>query len=165
MIFIIEGHDLYGKTTAARNFGAEFGIPVVTPWADLSDVRPSLISVSRTLQSVVSAVGTHFIFDRFITSELIYGTIFGRDISYVGELLDEWAVVDQLCVLHGGLPEKDLIERFSERGDHLFDLPTILEVRREYERLPSLLPSWMQYVHCVDPASMRLEIADRLRVS
>jgi hypothetical protein len=162
VIFVIEGHDLCGKTTVARRIGAEFGIPVVKPWADLSAAQTSLASVSRTLQSVVTAVGGNFVFDRFITSEYIYGPVCGRDTSYLDELLNEWVEIDTLCVLHSALSEPELIVRFSARGDHMFELGTVLDVRRRYERLPLILPSWLDYVFVDDIDRMRVEIARRL---
>lgn len=159
MIFIFEGHDLCGKTIAAEAVGAEFNIPVVTPWAELSAAKPSLTSISRTLMSVASAIGTHLIFDRFITSEYVYGDLLGRDTSYLDGLLEEWVDVADLRVVQVGLPEHELVARFHQRGDHLFSLTELLAIRRKYELLPTMLPTWVTHRQCSDIGEIRRHVS------
>jgi hypothetical protein len=165
VIIVFEGHDLSGKTTAATLLGQEFDIPVIKPWADLSAARSSLTSISRTLLSVVRGVRADFIFDRFITSEYIYGPTSGRETTYLDELLEEWRDVSEFCLVELRIGEKELRARFTERGDHMFDIQTILALRERYRVLRSLVPSWMDYTACDGVACARSAISRRLSVS
>ncbi len=147
MIFVLEGPDLCGKTSTAHELARTYNLAIVKPWADLTCAKSSLTSISRTLLSAAAAFHRDVIFDRFITSEYIYGPNLGRDISYLDELLAEWRNID-IRIMQLRLSEQDLEKRYKARGDHIFDINMLRQIRQAYEGLPGLLPSWLPCDAC-----------------
>lgn len=158
MVFVLEGHDLSGKTTAGVQLAADLALPLVTPWADLSAPKPSLTSISRTLLNVAMAVRQDLLLDRFITSELVYAPLAGRTCDYIHTLLSEWTAVMPVCVLQMWTSEEELRARFQERRDHLFELAEIIRIRQSYTQLEELLPRDVDFVRCESIADLRSAI-------
>lgn len=148
MVAVLEGHDLSGKTTLADATGRKLGVPVVKPWADLEFARPSLTSVSRTLLSVVRASGGDYIFDRFITSEYVYGKLLGRPTDYLDSLLEEWCNL-QMKVVVIEVGEHEIERRYRTRGDKLHSLERIKEARTLYRKLDDLMGNRISVIHCI----------------
>lgn len=161
MVIILEGHDLCGKSTTAARWGTEYGIPVVKPWADLSFSQASLTSISRTLLSL-ARTSEHMILDRFITSEYVYGPMFGREVSYLDDLLSEWRDgVGGLCVIQCTISEDELSARYETRGDSNLSLEQVFRVRQLYSKLPMLLPEWVELIPCTSFGAFGPELARR----
>jgi thymidylate kinase len=161
MIFVLEGHDLAGKTTTAARMSAELALPLVTPWAELSAAEASLKSISRSLLSAATAIQEDLLFDRFITSELIYGPFAGRGAEYIHPLLAEWTKVLPVCVLQISTTEQELRHRYSERRDHLFTLEEVIAIRERYEGFEHLLPRDVEYTKCHSASDLRDAIVRR----
>ena len=151
MIIVVEGHDLSGKTALCSALSSQYGFIKIKPWADLSAAQASLSSISRTLLSMAVADDRHMVFDRFITSEYVYGPLFGRATDYLDELLEEWRDVTPLRVVQLECSESDVMERYDKRGDHMLSRDQVLTARRRYANLGNLMPPWVDLTSCESP--------------
>ena len=144
MLIVLEGHDLSGKSTLLSEIDSLLDLLAFAPWADLSDPRPSLTSVSRTLLRVAEAHRGVLVVDRFITSELVYGKLAGRSVDYITELLGEWRHIG-VIVLQLHTSESEMFARYQHRGDHAHDWEQLKQVRASYESLSLMLPEWVHH--------------------
>ena len=135
MILILEGADLVGKTTLAKELSQRLCIPQTGIWIDLDNPKPSIISVSKTLKLLVQNSKPDIIFDRFFISEWVYSKLNNREGDYLKDLIDEWAQVDDLFIFILFAKNDILINRYEIRGDERFSINEILNANELYQNL------------------------------
>jgi thymidylate kinase len=143
MFLILEGADLVGKTSVSKQLSITTCVPSTQIWIELSDPKYSVISVSKTLHRLSMAISTNIIFDRSFLSEYVYGVIFGRDVSYIDNLIEEWSESgkSKVAILHAS--DELLSERFYMRGDDYVSLEQILLANKLYAKLHDKLSATM----------------------
>lgn len=133
MVIIIEGTDLVGKTSLSKLISERLEIPYARWWVDLSCSKSSMTSVSKSLVNLIRATKLQVIFDRSLISELVYGKILGRDVSYLDELINEWSTLNNCFVIILVIQKDALRKRYYHRGDGYVSLEQIIHANFSYK--------------------------------
>ena len=142
MIIILEGADLTGKTTLANRLSTRLQLPIVRPWIYLAHPKPSVLSVAKTLHLLFSHIHPDIIYDRFFFSEYVYARVLGRERDYVAALIQEWASISGVFLVHLTASDETIQSRYVEReGDWYVSLAQILAVRDAYSELLLIVPA------------------------
>lgn len=139
MIIIVEGADLVGKTTVVQVLSQMMGIPSTSIWVDLTNPKPAVISVARTLKLVLQACNLNIIFDRSFLSECIYGLELGRETEYISELIKEWSDIADLYLVILTAPDDVIRKRYEARGDYYVDIDNILSINSLYKGMDKIV--------------------------
>ena len=135
MVIILEGTDLVGKSTLAKELSRELKIPQTGIWIDLNNPKPAVISVSKTLKQVIKTLKPDIIFDRSFMSEWVYSKVKNREDDYINSLIKEWCEVDNLLIVILHAEDRVLVKRFENRGDKYFSIEDILMANELYKEL------------------------------
>ncbi|HNP73960.1 MAG TPA: hypothetical protein PKK15_22780, partial [Kouleothrix sp.] len=95
MIVIVEGADLVGKSTLAAALAQLHGWPIVKiRWALLGDPEIETRAMAASTIAILQATRPSVIFDRIYFSWWAYGPVLGYAVSYMPELIQAFAPVD-----------------------------------------------------------------------
>lgn len=162
IILILEGADLVGKTSIAQEVSKITDIPQTSIWIDLKTPKPAVISVSKTLRLIAQASKLNIIFDRSFMSEYIYGTVLGRDTSYIPELIKEWGNIEDCYLIVISASNEVLKQRYSKRGDAYVSIDKIIEINQQYKKLKEytipFIPTYEFDSSCISIESLSLDI-------
>lgn len=156
MILILEGADLTGKTSVAHKLSELTAIPQTGIWIDLEIPKPAVISVAKTLIRLLTTIKPNVIFDRSFISEYAYGSILGRETSYILPLIEEWRNVPDCYLIILTASDKILEERYCSRGDDYVCLADIIKVNKEYLRLGEMISQYID-THIIDTSHLSLD--------
>lgn len=143
IILILEGADLVGKTSVAKEMSRITGIPQTSIWIDLRTPKPAVVSVSKTLRLVAQSTKLNIIFDRSFMSEYVYGAILGRDISYIPELIKEWGDLKDCYLIVISATDEVLSQRYLKRGDDYVNIDKIIKINEQYKKLKEQTSSFL----------------------
>lgn len=141
MIVIVEGADLVGKSTLAAALAQLHGWPIVKiRWALLGDPEIETRAMAASTIAILQATRPSVIFDRIYFSWWAYGPVLGYAVSYMPELIQAFAPVDdaRLVVLTASADE--LARRYNQQPDLYFSLDVIQAANQRFRLLPGLLP-------------------------
>lgn len=156
MILILEGADLTGKTSVAHKLSELTGMPQTGIWIDLNTPKPAVISVAKTLIHLLTAVKPNVIFDRSFISEYVYGSILGRETSYILPLIEEWKSISDCCLIILTASDKILEERYYLRGDDYVCLADIIKINNGYLRLGEMISQYID-THIIDTSHLSID--------
>ena len=156
MILILEGADLTGKTSVAHKLSELTGIPQTCIWIDLKTPKPAVISVAKTLIRLLTAIKPNVIFDRSFISEYVYGSILGRETSYILPLIEEWKNIPDCYLIILTASDKILEERYFTRGDDYICLADIIKANNEYLRLGGMISHYIN-ANIIDTSHLSID--------
>lgn len=163
MIVIVEGADLVGKSTLVGTLSHTHNWPIAKiRWALRGDPEIETRAMATTTIELLRTIQPDIIFDRIYFSWWAYGPILGHNVSYMPEIIADFAPIhDARLVLLTATPE-ELARRFTRRPDMYFPLDVILAANRRFPSLLPLLPASLPYLHINTTFTPAEQVAGRV---
>lgn len=134
MIILIEGTDLSGKSTLAKELQAKFGLEIIHG----SSFEIASKGIQYMYEFMMGLLDLdNVIIDRFYFSNLIYATVYDKN------MLEEWQVMNlrkklrekEHIIIHLWCEIETLLERASIRGEEYINLKDLGRLALMYDEL------------------------------